>query len=45
MDIAELIRPNILKLEPYHSAREKIQEGVLLDANEIPTLRSGRVLD
>ncbi len=36
MDIAELIRPNILTLEPYHSAREKIQEGVLLDANENP---------
>ena len=36
MDIAELIRPNILTLEPYHSAREMIQEGVLLDANENP---------
>ena len=36
MDIAALIRPNILTLEPYHSAREKIQEGVLLDANENP---------
>jgi histidinol-phosphate aminotransferase len=36
MDIAGLIRPNILTLEPYHSAREKIQEGVLLDANENP---------
>ncbi len=36
MDIAELIRPNILTLEAYHSAREMIQEGVLLDANENP---------
>ena len=36
MDIAQLIRPNILELEPYHSARENIQEGTLLDANENP---------
>ena len=36
MDVSELIRPNILTLEPYQSAREKIQEGVLLDANENP---------
>ena len=36
MDIAQLIRPNILELEPYHSARESIQEGTLLDANENP---------
>jgi len=36
MDIAGLVRPNILTLEPYHSAREMIQEGVLLDANENP---------
>ena len=36
MEVAGLIRPNILTLEPYHSAREKIQEGVLLDANESP---------
>jgi histidinol-phosphate aminotransferase len=36
MDVNQLIRPNILTLEPYHSAREKIQEGVLLDANENP---------
>ena len=36
MNINELIRPHILHLEPYHSAREKVQEGVLLDANENP---------
>ena len=36
MNINELIRPHILHLEPYHSAREKAQEGVLLDANENP---------
>ena len=36
MDIAQLIRSNILELEPYHSARESIQEGTLLDANENP---------
>ncbi len=36
MDVTGLIRPNILSLEPYHSAREKIQEGILLDANESP---------
>jgi len=36
MDVSELIRPNILSLEPYHSARETIQEGILLDANESP---------
>ncbi|MCH8819097.1 MAG: histidinol-phosphate transaminase, partial [Acidobacteria bacterium] len=36
MDITQLIRPNILELAPYHSARESIQEGTLLDANENP---------
>jgi histidinol-phosphate aminotransferase len=36
MEITQLIRPNILELEPYHSARESIQEGTLLDANENP---------
>ena len=35
-DVTELIRPNILALEPYHCAREKVLEGVLLDANECP---------
>ena len=34
--IRRLIRPNILELEPYHSAREKALTGVLLDANEHP---------
>ena len=36
MEITQLIRPNILELEPYHSARESIQAGTLLDANENP---------
>ena len=36
MSISQLVRPNILALEPYHSARETIQEGILLDANENP---------
>lgn len=47
MNIDELIRPNILRLEPYHSAREKIQKGVLLDANEnpYPLERSGVLLN
>ena len=36
MSINQLVRPNIRELEPYHSARETIQEGILLDANENP---------
>ncbi len=36
MSISQLVRPNIRDLEPYHSARETIQEGILLDANENP---------
>ena len=36
MNIESLVRPNIRKLEPYHSAREKVLEGILLDANENP---------
>ncbi|MFW5721061.1 MAG: histidinol-phosphate transaminase [Bacteroidota bacterium] len=37
-DINRLVRPNILKLRPYHSAREQIsdQDAILLDANENP---------
>lgn len=35
-ELTALIRPNILELEPYHCAREKVLEGVLLDANENP---------
>jgi len=35
-ELTALIRPNILDLEPYHCAREKVLEGVLLDANENP---------
>jgi histidinol-phosphate aminotransferase len=36
MNLEQLIRPNILTLEPYRCAREKVLEGVLLDANENP---------
>ncbi|MEE8350517.1 MAG: histidinol-phosphate transaminase [Acidobacteriota bacterium] len=36
MEITQLIRANIAELEPYQSARERIQEGTLLDANENP---------
>jgi histidinol-phosphate aminotransferase len=36
VDIVQLIRSNIVELEPYQSARESIQEGTLLDANESP---------
>lgn len=36
MDVTRLIRPNIIKLKPYRCARDKIQEGILLDANENP---------
>ena len=34
MNIDKLVRPNIKKLVPYHSAREDFSEGLLLDANE-----------
>lgn len=35
-DLRALLRPNILELEPYRCAREKVLEGILLDANENP---------
>ncbi len=37
-DINKLVRPNILKLKPYQSAREQIsdQYAILMDANENP---------
>lgn len=38
-DLQELVRPNILGLEPYHSARDEYQgkmASVFLDANENP---------
>lgn len=37
-DIEKLVRPNILKLKPYSSARDEFKgnEGVFLDANENP---------
>ncbi|HLV01366.1 MAG TPA: histidinol-phosphate transaminase [Acidobacteriota bacterium] len=45
--LERLIRPNIRALEPYHSARETVQTGILLDANENPFLheRDGVVLN
>jgi histidinol-phosphate aminotransferase len=33
-DLEQLVRPNIQKLKPYHSAREDFENGLLLDANE-----------
>ena len=33
-DLKKLVRPNIKKLVPYHSARDDFGEGLLLDANE-----------
>lgn len=35
-DINKLVRPNILALKPYRSARDDFKSGVLLDANENP---------
>lgn len=34
IDIQKLIRPNILDLKPYRSARDDFDSGILLDANE-----------
>ncbi len=33
-DLKSLIRPNILNLKPYRSARDDFDSGILLDANE-----------
>ena len=33
-DIEQVIRPNILSLQPYRCARDDYSEGILLDANE-----------
>lgn len=33
-DIENVIRPNILSLQPYRCARDDYSEGILLDANE-----------
>ena len=37
-DLKTLVRPNILALKPYSSARDEFKgdEGVFLDANENP---------
>ncbi len=43
--LSRFIRPNIVDLEPYHCARETVQDGILLDANENPFVRQeGSVL-
>lgn len=34
--LLRLARPNVLRLRPYESARDTVQEGILLDANESP---------
>lgn len=36
MKIDDLVRPNIKKLKPYTSARDKYLNGILMDANENP---------
>ncbi len=36
VSLESLVRPNIRRLDPYHCARENVQQGVLLDANENP---------
>ncbi|MCG8372778.1 MAG: hypothetical protein MI700_04565 [Balneolales bacterium] len=33
-NLEQLIRPNILTLKPYRSARDDFDSGILLDANE-----------
>lgn len=33
-ELEKLVRPNIRKLKPYHSARADFEQGLLLDANE-----------
>lgn len=33
-DLESIIRPNILKLQPYRCARDDYSSGILLDANE-----------
>ncbi|HSR49685.1 MAG TPA: histidinol-phosphate transaminase [Acidobacteriota bacterium] len=43
IDLQRLVRPNVRTLKPYQSARDTIQSGVLLDANEnpFPVLKDG----
>jgi histidinol-phosphate aminotransferase len=36
MNISSLVRPNILELKPYSSARSLYTRGILMDANENP---------
>ena len=35
-NLDSLVRANVLSLKPYQSARQEMQEGILLDANENP---------
>ena len=35
-DLHAMVRPNIMALKPYRSARDDYKEGILLDANENP---------
>ena len=45
-DINTLVRPNILALKPYSSARDEFtgKEGIFLDANENPSGKWNRTL-
>lgn len=36
LSLERLIRPAVLRLVPYQSARDTVQQGILLDANENP---------
>jgi histidinol-phosphate aminotransferase len=36
VDLDALVRPNIRSLKPYKSARSSYEDGILLDANELP---------
>ena len=35
-NVADLVRPNVLRLKPYRCARDDYASGILLDANENP---------
>ncbi len=39
-EVAKLVRPEIMELKGYTCARDKVKEGILLDANENPFPRS-----
>jgi len=46
-DLGSLVRPNILALNPYSSARDEFtgEEGIFLDANENPYGKNNRYPD